>query len=169
MVDPVTRKRKWIIRWLLAASLGLNLLFVGAFAGAAYRNGGGGPDNERSVLRGYAAPYVHALPRETRRALGRELRKEREGQTPISRRARRAQYLQMVTLLRQASFDLAAAEQILSTQRNAVTNMQSSAQTLWLKEVTEMSAEERTTYADELEKVLKRKPGKRNRPQKNDN
>lgn len=165
MVDQKPQSRRSIIRWVLAASLGLNLLFIGAFAGAAFRGAGpgGGGDDQRTALRGYAAPYVHALPRETRRALAQEMRKDRKGQASSSKRARRAQYQEMVTVLRQIPFDPAAAEQILDTQRDAVTTMQSAAQILWLKEVTEMAPDARAAYANQLEKVLKRRPIKRKR------
>jgi uncharacterized membrane protein len=167
MVDQMPRKPKRVMRWVLAGSLGLNLLFVGAFAGSTFRGGGKNSDGERSAPRGYAAPYVHALPREKRQALFRELRQERSGEARDSGRARRAQYQEMVAVLRQVPFDPVAAERILGTQRDAVTNMQSTAQELWLKEVTEMAPEARATYADTLEKVLKRRPGKR-RPRPKD-
>ena len=167
MADQTSKWRKLDMRWMLAASLGLNLLFVGSFMGAAYRHVGGpgapGGD-EPPAMRSYATPYVLALPREKRRALFDALRGGDQGVAPLSRQERRALYAQMVTTLRATPFDPDAAEHVLSAQRDAVLGVQSAAQSMWLKEVTNMAPDERATYADELEKMLKRgarRPGGR--------
>ncbi|WP_254693226.1 periplasmic heavy metal sensor [Sulfitobacter sp. SK011] len=170
MVDDKPQRRKWIMRLVLAVSLGLNLLFVGAFAGAAYRGAGGAGarNGEGTGLRGYAAPYVQALPRDKRRALFQALRDNRAGAAPLSRNARRALYQQMVSVLRATPFDPAEAEQVLGAQRDAVLGVHSTAQLIWLEEVTEMTPDERASYADDLEKVLARGPRRRDRPNKRD-
>lgn len=170
MVDQTPQRRKRIMRWVLAGSLGLNLLFVGAFAGAAYRQAGGpaAPGGEAPGMRGYATPYVHALPRDTRRSLFQALHAGGKDAPHMSRKARRALYQRMVSVLRTAPFDPAAAEEVLSAQRDAVLGVQSAAQSLWLEKVTEMVPAERATYADELEKVLKRGPRHRDGAKKRD-
>ena len=158
MADQKPKRRRLNMRWVLAASLGLNLLFVGAFVGAAYREAGG-PGASRGdglMTRGYATPYVRALPREKRRALYQALRNGDQGGTRLSKDERRALYTQMVTALRATPFDPARATDVLNAQRDAVLGVQSAAQSAWLKAVTGMVPAERAAYADELENVLKR-------------
>ncbi|MGJ8627512.1 MAG: periplasmic heavy metal sensor [Sulfitobacter sp.] len=169
MADQTSKWRKLNIRWVLAASLGLNLLFVGAFMGAAYRHAGAPRGGEPPGMRSYATPYVLALPREKRRALFDALRGGDHGVVPLSRQERRALYAQMVVTLRTTPFDPVAAEGVLNAQRDAVLGVQSAAQSMWLKEVTDMGPGERATYADELEKVLKRGPRRPNRRKSRDN
>ncbi|MGC1495880.1 MAG: periplasmic heavy metal sensor [Sulfitobacter sp.] len=157
-------RRKRIMRWALALSLGVNLVFVGLFAGAAYRNAGGPGApwrGEGPGMRNYATPYVQALPRETRRELHLGLRRGDGQAKPLSREERRALYQQMLSVLRADSFDPTAAKNVLSAQRDAILGVQSAAQAAWLDEIAQMDAPERAAYADELEKVLKRGPRKR--------
>ncbi len=163
-------RRKMIMRWALALSLGVNLLFVGIFAGAAYRHAGGADvrGGEGPGMRNYATPYVHALPREKRHALHRSLRQGNGQAAPLSRDARRALYQQMLTVLRTDPFDPIAAQNVLTAQRDAILGVQSAAQSAWLVEVTQMAANERAAYADALENVLKRGPRKRRRNKSQD-
>lgn len=169
MADQTSKWRKPNMRWVLAASLSLNLLFVGSFVGAAYRHAGAPGGGEPPAMRSYATPYVLALPREKRRALFDALHSGDHGVVPLSRQERRALYAQMVATLRATPFDPTAAEGVLSAQRDAVLGVQSAAQSMWLKEVTDMAPDERATYADELEKVLKRGPRRPNRRKNHDN
>lgn len=156
MDDQKSPKRSKVIRWVLAGSLGLNLLFVGAFVGAAYRGGTGhgAPGTQSDTARGYAAPYVRALPHESRKALFKALRQEQKSGPLMPREARRALHQRMVSVLRATPFDPAAAEQVLTAQRDAELSVQSVAQTIWLKAVTDMDAQARAEYADALEKAL---------------
>ncbi len=158
-------RRKRMMRWALALSLGVNLLFVSLFAGAAYRNAGapGMRGGEGPGMRSYATPYVQALPRETRRALHHSLRSGDGKAKPLSRGARRALYQEMLKVLRADAFDPNAAEKVLSAQRDAILGVQSAAQSAWLVEVAKMTADERAEYADQLEKTLKRGPRQRKR------
>ncbi len=168
MADQHSKWRRPNLRWILAASIGLNLLFVGAFVGAAYRHAGGpgARDGGPPDMRSYATPYVRALPKDKRRALFQALRNGDQGVTTLSKQERRALYQQMVTALRATPFDPVAVKQVLTVQRDAVLGLQSAAQNRWLQEVTDMSEAERASYADELEKVLRRKPGRGDRRKK---
>ncbi|MGJ8615458.1 MAG: periplasmic heavy metal sensor [Sulfitobacter sp.] len=168
MADHTPKRRRVNLRWVLAASLGLNLLFVGVFVGAAYRQAGGpgSHGDGAQMTRGYATPYVQALPRETRRALHQTLRNGDQAGARLSRKARRALYAQMIATLRATPFDPTAATDVLSAQRDAVLGVQSLAQSMWLKEVTDMTPDERAAYADKLEKILKRGPRRPDRRKK---
>ena len=155
-------------RWVLGASLALNLVFVGLFAGAGYRHANGfdpgaragGPD-----IRGYGAPYVRALPQSSRQSFGSAMRALNKG--PQSRSARRAQYQSILVALRSDPFDESALTAALDQQRSAILDVQAAAQSLWLAEVSGMSPAARADVADRLERMLNRKPGKRRkfRPQ----
>jgi uncharacterized membrane protein len=148
------------MRWVLGGSIALNLVFIGLFAGAALRHVGGeagaGPDHGKPNVRGYAAPYVQALPRETRRALGKELRKK-DGAKRIGREARKAMYRAMVEAVRADPFDASAVQDVLKAQSDATQDALSAAQTLWAEEITKMSAAQRASYADRLEDLLARR------------
>lgn len=159
MDDQKKPQRGKVMRWVLAGSLGLNLLFVGAFAGAAYRGGTGhgARVGQGDTARGYAAPYVRALPRESRKALFDALRQEQKSGPLLPRKARRALHERMVSVLRETPFDPAAAERVLTAQRDADLSVQSVAQKMWLKAVTDMDTQTRAAYADALEQALERR------------
>lgn len=162
MDDAVTKRRRRL-RWALIASLAVNLVFLGLFAGAAYRFAGGpgaphhgarGPD-----ARNYATPYVRALPEARRRALFDEMR----AGTPEmpSRAARRALYAQVLAALRADPFDPAAVEDVLRAQGDMALRFQTASEGSWLAQVQGMSLQERAAYADRIEEELNRKPRKR--------
>jgi uncharacterized membrane protein len=166
-VSPAPPRRRFWWRLLLAVSLALNLLVLGALAGAGYRHYAGdapGLRHPAPELRSYATPYVRALPRDAQRALHDALR--RAGGAPPSRAERRALYERMLRALRAETLDLAEVKSILQTQRDAVLRVQGSAQDIWLAQISEMSAAERADYADHLERHLRaqrrgRRPPKR--------
>lgn len=153
------QRRRWL-RWVLGLSLALNLLFVGAFAGAAFRHMRqpddlrGGPPN---VL-GYGGPFARSLPPEGRRALIRGLRRDIEGMPDF--RERRVAYRQMLAALRSVPFEPEVIEDIFAQQGDLAQRVQSYAQGKWLALVTEMSAADRQAVADRLEQALRR-PRKR--------
>lgn len=154
MATHVKPRRRFKV--LLVVSLTLNLLFVGVFAGAVWRNAG--PDGQARrgpALQNYAAPYVQALPRDERRALHRAMRADHP---KPDRKARYAVYAQMLAALRAAPFDPGAVQSVLDGQRDASVGVQQAAQDQWMMTVTAMSAEERAAYADSLEERLKRGP-----------
>lgn len=168
MVDQGPAKktgRRW--RWVFGASLALNFVFIGMFAGAALRKAGDAPrsDGARISVQGYAAPYVRALPPDARRALGRQLRAGDVG-ARSSRAVRRMAYQQMAEAVRAAPFDLARVQAILEQQSQSAAGIMMSAQSLWLEQIAGMSDGERAAYADRLEEVLaKRSPRKSKLPQ----
>lgn len=159
----LNKGRKW--RWILGLSLGLNLVFVGLFAGAALRFSGGERQMEkpRMSVQGYAAPYVRALPNDARRALGRQLRAE-EGGRGNGRAARRQAYQQMVEALRAAPFDIVKVEALLSAQAQRASGAINTAQSLWLEQVAQMSPAERSAYVDRLIAILAKRGTRKSKP-----
>ena len=145
------------VKILLGLSLALNLLVLGLVAGTAWRQGHGPRDRGAHA---YAAPYVMALPRETRRALMRDLRSDHPR---LDRAARRDSYAAMVAALRAEPFDPATLESVLRDQRDTAIAVQQDAQARWLGIVSRMDAAGRAAYATRLEEVLARGPNRRRR------
>ncbi|MEL6619791.1 MAG: periplasmic heavy metal sensor [Pseudomonadota bacterium] len=162
MTDPVappprTRCPIWV-RVVLGLSLALNLLIIGLVAGFVLR---GGPVASNGGGLSYAAPYIIALDRSDRRAVLAAIRSD---PTLPDRRARRAQFAEMLTALRADPIDIAQVQAILDRQARATSRVQAVAQATWLARVQEMSVADRRAYADGVENVLKRGPRRRNRP-----
>ena len=160
-----TPKASRKMRWALGLSLAVNLLFVGAIGGAVYRNAGGpGLDRHHAPeLRSYGTPYVRALPRKDRRALFAGL-KAGNGAVRPSRSERRAQYDEMLAVLRADPFEVDAVRDILKAQGAAAYGMQTAAHIAWLDRISAMSEVERQSYADRLERELKKPKRKRRKP-----
>ncbi|MGB3245257.1 MAG: periplasmic heavy metal sensor [Sulfitobacter sp.] len=145
-------------RVVLALSLALNLLLIGVFAGAIWRNAGGPGGHGRFAppgMQSYAAPYVRALPRADQRTLRRALRAEKPRP---SRAERQADYNRMLAALRADPFDPAAVRSVLTGQKTDVLALQEAAQEQWLRAVEGMDSQGRAAYADRLEEELKRGP-----------
>ncbi|UWR10229.1 periplasmic heavy metal sensor [Sulfitobacter mediterraneus] len=160
-----TPKASRKMRWALGLSLAVNLLFVGAIGGAVYRNAGGpGLDRHRAPeLRSYGTPYVRALPRKDRRDLHADLKKDNGAARP-SRAERRAQYDNMLAVLRADPFEVDAVRDILKVQGAAAYGMQTAAHSAWLDRISAMSEAERQSYADRLERELKKPKRKWRKP-----
>ncbi|MFT6675890.1 MAG: putative membrane protein [Sulfitobacter sp.] len=162
-----SRKSSRNLRWALGLSLAVNLVIVGAIAGAVYRHsGGGGKDRYHGPdMRSYATPYVRALPRDAQRALHDALR-DRAGPKPPSRSERKAQYAQMLTALRRDPFDQQSVQDILRAQSQAVIGMQDAAHGVWLQQISAMSDAERAAFADRLEQQLNDRKHKWRKPKR---
>ncbi|MEO0402865.1 MAG: periplasmic heavy metal sensor [Pseudomonadota bacterium] len=153
MEDVTIQKRcPWWVKILLALSLALNLGIAGMVAGVAIS---GGPMGGQGPAVGYAMPYLVALPKEQRRAVFKTVRNDK---TLPDRRARRADYSDMMTALAAEPFERAAVEAILSRQADGVDRVQSVAQSQWLDLVAEMPAQERADYIERIKEVLERAP-----------
>jgi len=155
-INDLPKKRLGV--WLkiaLAASLAVNLLFVGFVAGAAARQGGEGARMARNPgLGAFGAPYMIALQPQERRAVIRNLRAS-NGDIP-DRSARRAMFQEVLVLLRAQPFDAQALEAAVALQAETSVAVQKNAQQAWLDIVRQMSQAERALYADAVEDVLKR-------------
>ena len=148
------------LKWALALSLALNLLILGFVGGTAWRFAGPGAGDRHwmppPVVSGIL--YVRALPREAQKRLGREVRKQ-TADLP-NRRERRAEFREILALLRADTFDADAARAILERQADAGGRVQATAQAGWLAIVSDMNTDERADVADRLERGLKRRHDK---------
>lgn len=147
---------------LLGVSLALNLAVIGVIAGAMLRTGPDGPPNRGGGNKmGFARPYIQALPREDRHAIFEVTRSKTKG---LDRASRRAQYQKVTDILRAETFDRTAAEAVLSLQAASTLNAQSAAQTQWMNVIEKMNVQERRSYADAIEEILKRGPESKRKP-----
>lgn len=157
MQDETPKRGKGrAFKWVLGLSLALNLLVIGAIAGAALRYGGdrGAGVKGPPGIHSYGAPFVRALPREARRAFHRELRSR--GGLP-SRADRRAVYDEMALLLRQDPFEPEAIRDLLARQQQVAQGVQQQAHEAWLALVTRMTPAERAAVAERLQDSLRKR------------
>jgi len=145
------------IKIALALSLAVNLAIAGLAAGFALR---GGPMAGRAPSMGYAMPYVLSLPHDMRREVFGAVRRD-EG-VP-DRRARRAEYREMITALQASPFDAAAVRAVLARQAEGASRVQSVAQNAWLDAVARLSDAERMAYTERMQDALDRGGRPRNR------
>ena len=131
----------------LAASLGLNLLVVGAIGGVALR---GGPEK---VIRNGLPPgltgYVVALPEEKSSAIRQALRQRLNGPEDF-RRQRRAQMEAIRTTLLAPDFDAAAFARLMAAERAQIVEVLETGHAAVLTEVSAMTLEERAAYVERL-------------------
>ncbi|MDJ1007924.1 MAG: periplasmic heavy metal sensor [Paracoccaceae bacterium] len=154
-LPPAAARRSplWM-RLLLLGSLGLNLLVAGMIGGALLS--GAGPGAARDAARDIGVtPFVRALPSEDRRALLRELFRERDGLRD-RRRDMRESFAQLLAALRAEELDRAALERIVADQRAAGEARQRLGERLVLDRIEEMTVTERRAYADRLEADVRR-------------
>lgn len=144
-------------RIALVVSLGVNLLVVGAVAGALLS---GGPDPrgtaERRAEKGLPiGPYGRAFSQQDRA----ELRRAFEARKPLfeqSRRDMRAVAGEIANIVRADPFDPAALKAAFGQQSTLQQAVRAEGQTLLIERLTNMSAAERQAFAEKLEAGLKR-------------
>ena len=150
---------------LLGISLAINLAVIGVVSGASFRKGDGGPRRGSGGGQAhYARPYIHALPREERRAILEASRAAKKG---VDRAARRAMYQEVIDILRSETFDRPAVEAVLSKQTEVRLSAQNTVQAQWLNRIVGMDFQERGAYADAVEEALKHGPSHKRKPKSN--
>ncbi len=156
MTDQTPPAGRWQRR-LLVASLALNLLIVGAVVGLAVSGGSkGGP--QRFDLT--AGPVTRAMEPE-RRDRVRDALRDSDVFRPANRAEMRADTQALLTTLRAATFDEDAFRAALTRQRARLQAGQEAVLNAVTREISEMSVEERTEFADRLEQQLRRGPSQR--------
>jgi len=151
-------------RFLLFASLALNLLIVGMVAGALLRGGPGG----KAGLRGDApplynlgyGPYGRAFSKADRKIIT-EAMAARSPELRENREEFRARSLTLLQGLRAVPYDPDVVQEIISQQQASLQDRQSIGRSLLLDHLAAMDDEARAKYADRLERSLRR-GGKRN-------
>jgi len=141
------------VRFVLAVSLALNLLVIGAIGGAFMRFGGPpGAMNERMSI---GRALYGALPKEDRRALRATRRQSVDRGTMRQTRI----WPELDAALRADPFVPATVETLLLQHAAALDKRQSAMRAGWLTILSEMTEAERVAYADRLQEHRdKRRP-----------
>ena len=157
-VSEKAPRRRWG-RVVLFVSLALNLLVVGVVAGALL---GGPRDRDRDpALRDLGfGPFVSALSRSDRAALRDGLRRE-AGALRENRAAMRAQFEDLLGLLRAEPYDHAAVRAHVEGQHARVSERMTLGRQLLLERIEAMEPAQRAAYADALDEALRRGPRSR--------
>lgn len=146
--DPPTRRPGRAGRWLLVASLALNLLFVGLVAGGALRvwnaprHGAMGPMSETAML-------WRALPEAERRGAREAGPPRPEGREPRAAR-QAAQVAELRALLLAEPFDRAALEDRLTEAQTRSAERGTQALARMLDRIAAMPPAERAGVAERL-------------------
>ena len=153
---PVARpSRLW--RVVLVLSLALNLAVAGVIIGAV-TSGRASDGPPRSFDLGIG-PIARALEPQERRAIARDLRRDR------SLRALdfRGRATEMVETLRAEPFDAVQFRALMDAQVTAVSGLQSKAQDATLDQIIAMTPERRRAFADRVAEELSRMRAPRTR------
>lgn len=154
--NPPKKSGRWL-KPVLFFSLAANLLIVGLVAGAFLSPDGPrkkGGDENRAVRGIIGAPFFQALPEKERRNMVREVMGNRE-KFQERRQVLVSRFENFLAALRSEEFDREEVGRLLGEQRQAAVRRQELGEVLLLDRISEMTTEERATYADELEKRLK--------------
>lgn len=159
---PDTRpalSRGW--RVLVVASLGLNLLVLGAIGGALFGEWRG---HGRVVVRDLGfGPYGAALSHADRLALMRAFARETGGFRAERRMARKT-FGKLLHVLRQTPFDAGEFKHLMAEQEQHMARRMALGQKLLVQRVESMDARQRHAFADRLEAALARHEMHHQRP-----
>ena len=142
------------LRIALGVSVALNLLVVGLVAGAILRDGG---PRDRMVRDLDLGPFTEALSQADRAAIRREF-VARVPDLREARRAMRAEFGDLLGVLRAEPFDPDAMRAVMAGQRARMQERLDLGQDLLLERLTAMTPEARQGFADRLEERLRRGP-----------
>ena len=137
---------------LFGISLALNLLIVGALGGAMLRVGKGPEVKHRAS----GNLYMRALNFEDKKALRKELFKNKDSRKVI-RAKEHSSYSSAVKILRKYPFDRKAFEDLLDQQTKYSKSRPSSARTVLITQIENMTKEERLIYSKRLEDLIRNK------------
>lgn len=158
--DPAPKKKtRKITKVILAVSLTLNLLVLGLVAGAHLRDGSDDrrfPPSERSAMRDMGfSPFIGALPREHKRAIGKTLR-DRSGSFVANRQALAQEMADIIAILRAQPFDPAVLDGVLQAQGARIRGRAETGRDILVEQIGKMTQSDRAEYADKLEHGLHR-------------
>lgn len=135
------------LRWLLIASLGVNLLVAGVVVG----NLASGPMGRREPSVELAlGPFARALDPADRRAIARDLL-ERADLRDLRRAERQADLTALAAILRTEPFDREAVAAMMQAQREKVRTLEAEVEAALLDRLVAMTQAERAAFADRIE------------------
>jgi uncharacterized membrane protein len=147
MSEQTTPPTRGWVKALLALSLALNLLVIGAVGTAIYSfKSGKGPFEARSANFNH---YARALSHQDRKEIGREIRREMKSlrrQTPKTRET----YQALRAALMADIYDSQAVHALIKGQHKSGLKRQEIAQRLFLEHLDGMTADQRREFAERL-------------------
>lgn len=149
MSQDVKPRKIW--RIVLVGSLALNLLTVGIIGGSVLRGGGSTP-------RGYdfqLGPLSAGLDLEDRRKISERIRRD-VGRAGYNRAQRRAALEAMIDAVEAQPFDSEALTGIIAEQQSRTDGARAAALESFVTHLSEMTAEQRAIFAQNLRQALKR-------------
>ncbi|MEM6589093.1 MAG: periplasmic heavy metal sensor [Pseudomonadota bacterium] len=153
--NPAPKSRLWV-RILLVVSLALNLLVIGVVAGFVVKGGPFKHDGPPHMAAGGVGPLTHALSKEDRRAIGREMRQKGKD-SGWDRQAHRQSLERMVAFLEATPFDADAFDEELQITVDGMQGRLSDARGALLNRLNDMSDEDRAGYAARIKELMARK------------
>lgn len=153
-MTPEPMKKTWFRRWLLPASLALNLLLAGIIAGGvlSHRHDLGPPHRKFGF-----GPLEHAVPAPARQRLEPVFESERATMHAAFRELRDARR-QMREAMLHEPYDRDAASRALEEVRDRSAAMQDVLHNLLLSINERLTPEERRQFLEALERPVKRLP-----------
>ncbi|SMR71451.1 Heavy-metal resistance [Aliiroseovarius halocynthiae] len=160
-----TRPRRRWSRWVLVASLTVNLLVLGLVVGANFSGHRGHDFDHRGPERGAIrdlgfGPIAKALDDKDRREIGRAFRRE-SGSFKENRAALEQDFNTLLQVLRSDRFDPVRFETALSAQADRLRARGETLRKLVAEKVAAMSVDERNAFADRLEDAVDRKSSRK--------
>ena len=152
-MSPTSRPARPWRRWLLVASLGLNLAFVGLVAGAVLR----GPP-ERLAGGPELWSYARALPEPFRDDLRDAMRASRHAWSGPRDRLRRQREALAAALVAEP-FDPASVAEVLGQELALSSDLADRGTDMLMAQIARMTSAERAAYAEALRRERRHRPG----------
>ena len=151
--------RRWM-RFVLVASLTLNLLVLGLIVGAKVSGHRGDDFDHRGPERGSIrdlgfGPIAKALDHKDRRQIGRDFKRE-SGSFKDNRAVLERDFEALLQILRNDSFDATAFEATMLQQAERLRTRGETLRRLLVERIGAMSVEDRKEFADRLESAVDR-------------
>jgi len=145
--------RGWV-KFLLAASLAMNLLVIGAAGSAMYAfKTGGGPFGAHKMG---SSPFSFALSRQDRKEIGREIRQQMQSQHKDRPKPRQI-YLELQQAITAKVYDKEAVHALITAHQDTGMKRQDIAQRLFLERLDNMTVKQRQKFAKRLRHILRHK------------
>ena len=155
---PKLKRARNIWKIIFAISIALNIAVLSAIGGAALRfskspHTGKVHPKERQI----GSVYMRALGRDQRRELGSQMR-DQDVDNKVNRTNMEAGFQEAILILRSEEFDKEAFKTVVKGHAARSYQRLENAQGIFLSHITSMSFDQRSAYADRLEKALGRGP-----------
>ena len=151
---PPTRGLRPWLRWVLIASLALNLAVLGVMGGAAWRFHSSDRVSGRLPWVDHVSlAYMRAFEREDSRAIRQDMRAALPPRAETIAQSK-ASFAPIVQMLRAPAFSAPALRAALARQMDPMVQRQRLAQQVAVERIAQMSPSQRAAFADRLEQAV---------------